>query len=687
MNNKRSPVRGYSLLDALVALLLVVLGLYAAVSVQTHILRGSGDAKSRSKAIAVAQANLEAARSIAIRGDFDAIADVCDDPSADSAYTVACNVSTPAGSLDQRLVQVTVAWTDRQGQTQRVALNSLVGWENVAQLVVGNNAQANPSIAPLGSAKVGVGVYSPLPDGRVSNGNGTATYRRDDGRIELIDEATGNILLYIDRVDGQDQDFVQIKGNVYFDQNAGNNALPASSEVRVRLSSEGLCIYDNAVANLFSASGGSNAYKYFAYTCYVGSGWYGNVGVTVDDDVSGQAATPTVCLGDPAFNNGTSNGTLTSPHTREASVRTYRGFKASGQSYLSTGMQNGSLYPSSLTPGSPQPSQYTADYPVVTNNYFNHHFLLTRIQGNASCLSKMQGGVFAQNSGQYFCIAPDDDPAADACPSVWPGFSAESGTQGSINYSLVVAKAGNGDGMVVSSPTGISCGTSCSSSFASGTSVTLTATASNGSSFAAWSGCDSATGSSCTVTMNAVKNVTATFTGTATSYALAVSKAGTGTGTVVGSSGGLDCGTTCTASYSPGSSVTLTATAASGSAFAGWSGACTGTGTCTVTMSQALSVTATFNSTTATTCTMTISGSLYSQDGDRGEVALASPAGAGTCARQGNTAAFQCSVSVAVPSTVVIRNFLATGQQSQRYDKSTTVPVNSCGNITNVTFP
>lgn len=82
---------------------------------------------------------------------------------------------------------------------------------------------------------------------------------------------------------------------------------------------------------------------------------------------------------------------------------------------------------------------------------------------------------------------------------------------------------------------------------------------------------------------------------TPTSYALSVTRAGTGSGTVTSSPAGIDCGSTCSAEYSTGTSVTLTAAAASGSTFGGWSGACSGTGaTCTVSMSQAQSVTATF---------------------------------------------------------------------------------------------
>jgi len=149
-----------------------------------------------------------------------------------------------------------------------------------------------------------------------------------------------------------------------------------------------------------------------------------------------------------------------------------------------------------------------------------------------------------------------------------------------------------GTGTVTSSPAGINCGSTCSGSYASGTSVTLTATAGTNYSFTGWSGACTGTGS-CVVTMDATKSVTATFT--VQSFALTLAKAGTGSGTVSSSPSGINCGSTCSANYNAGTSVTLTATAASGSIFAGWSGACTGTGSCVVSMSSAKSVTATFN--------------------------------------------------------------------------------------------
>src|SRR3954451_16292789 len=76
---------------------------------------------------------------------------------------------------------------------------------------------------------------------------------------------------------------------------------------------------------------------------------------------------------------------------------------------------------------------------------------------------------------------------------------------------LTVTRAGTGSGAVTSQPSGISCGSTCRTRFAKGTSVKLKASPKTGSVFGGWSGCDSASGTSCTVKMGNDRQVDATF--------------------------------------------------------------------------------------------------------------------------------------------------------------------------------
>jgi len=146
-----------------------------------------------------------------------------------------------------------------------------------------------------------------------------------------------------------------------------------------------------------------------------------------------------------------------------------------------------------------------------------------------------------------------------------------------------------GNGTVTSSPGGISCGSTCSAGYGPGTQVTLTATPASGWKFNGWANACSGTGT-CSVTMNSAQSVAATFV--QLNFTLAVSL--TGSGTVVSNPAGISCPSTCNASFTSGTPVTLTATPTQGMSFIGWSGACSGNGGCSVTMSATESVSAAF---------------------------------------------------------------------------------------------
>ena len=160
---------------------------------------------------------------------------------------------------------------------------------------------------------------------------------------------------------------------------------------------------------------------------------------------------------------------------------------------------------------------------------------------------------------------------------------------GCQSYVLTVGNPSSNLGTVTGG--GINCGSICTAQIASGTSVTLAATAASGSIFDGWFGCDTVLGSACTLTMDRDRAVGVRFGPPITrTYPLIVVKRGSGSGTVAqpgtGPSTppglGIYCGTNCSAHF-PAGSYTLVATAASGSAFDGWSGCNTVSGnTCTV---------------------------------------------------------------------------------------------------------
>jgi hypothetical protein len=186
----------------------------------------------------------------------------------------------------------------------------------------------------------------------------------------------------------------------------------------------------------------------------------------------------------------------------------------------------------------------------------------------------------------------DNGPQAVSCASISLCVAVGADGQAVVGTgqpaTLAVAVGGSGAGTV--STTGISCPGACAQSYAAGTTLTLTATPALGSTFVGWSGGGCSGTATCTVTMAADLNVTATFNTSTTlglpplaNGVLNVAIIGAGAGKVTAAPD-IACPTACSAAYPSGSIVTLTASPAAGSTFAGWTGVCTGTGPCSVTI-------------------------------------------------------------------------------------------------------
>jgi hypothetical protein len=161
-------------------------------------------------------------------------------------------------------------------------------------------------------------------------------------------------------------------------------------------------------------------------------------------------------------------------------------------------------------------------------------------------------------------------------------------------FDVAIQKQGNGTGTVTSTPAGINCEPTCTAQFEEGTQVSLTASASPGSSFAGWAGDCSGVGA-CTVAGRAT--VIARFVVPVSTSHLHVDIAGAGTGTVSTMPSGISCAPSCDADFETGTLVTLTASPSAGSTFSNWTGTgCSGViPTCTVVMNTNQTVTAIFN--------------------------------------------------------------------------------------------
>jgi streptogramin lyase len=175
------------------------------------------------------------------------------------------------------------------------------------------------------------------------------------------------------------------------------------------------------------------------------------------------------------------------------------------------------------------------------------------------------GSVFAGWAGDGDCS--DGSVTMTAPRSCTAVFNLPAATQ----FTLSVAKPGNGTGTVSSNPAGIGCGADCVQAYEQGTAVALTPVADAGSVFAGWGGdADCADG---VVTMTADRACSATFSLIgATQFTLSVSRAGNGGGRVASAPPGIDCGVDCTEAYAAGAGVVLVPAPDAGSVFFGWGG-------------------------------------------------------------------------------------------------------------------
>jgi len=169
------------------------------------------------------------------------------------------------------------------------------------------------------------------------------------------------------------------------------------------------------------------------------------------------------------------------------------------------------------------------------NNYYLDKRLTDALQydsdGNGSrdaywsseYLNRHSGGqtyLITKGTGSYGGIAscahsngPNNDSFVNCTlkgKAVWYLFARLAGWNGGgvTTYSLSVSKSG--DGLVTSTPAGISCGSDCSEDYTAGTSVSLSSQADAGWNFIGWGGDCTGTGD-CDVTMDSAKSVTAEF--------------------------------------------------------------------------------------------------------------------------------------------------------------------------------
>ena len=186
----RRGQHGIGLLEALIALLVLSLGMLAVSRLQTHLRLGSDTARQRAEAVRIGQEDIEAlrafpalaasgaARSYAGITSVTFNADTSTDHASPPRYTVSRQIEA-AGALAAKTASVTVSWSDRAGDAQKVVLNSVIAAHDPAYAgalgiapvgVHARGAAARSSHVPLNARDLGNGssVLKPLAAGTIA---------------------------------------------------------------------------------------------------------------------------------------------------------------------------------------------------------------------------------------------------------------------------------------------------------------------------------------------------------------------------------------------------------------------------------------------------------------------------------------------------------------------------------------
>ena len=196
----RSSQRGTTLLEGMVAFLVLSLGMLSVVRVQTQLRLNSDVARQRSEAVRLAQEDLEKMRafsSIAIRAGANAYAglaagtlsiDASSGQPSNTTYAMTREVSD-TDVPNAKSATVNVAWDDRNGTLQQVVLNTVISGSDPAYA---GALKVAPRLQPVRGV---LSRSASIPTSAADLGNGSSAFKPLTTGAEawLFDNVSGAI--------------------------------------------------------------------------------------------------------------------------------------------------------------------------------------------------------------------------------------------------------------------------------------------------------------------------------------------------------------------------------------------------------------------------------------------------------------------------------------------------------------
>jgi Tfp pilus assembly protein PilV len=340
--------KGIGLIEILMTMFVLAVGVVGVAGLNSVIGRQSVENKARAEAQAIAQSRIERIRNYTN--------DVTTQAGFDSWYTAVTNgnsatvnginavftrTETIVDSGENKNVQVNVHWTNLNGDIQTVALNTTVSYISPRTIGDSGNGAASGSVnAPTGSAELGNGTVPTGATLEPSNDDGTTLFEDGDD-LKLVDctdptqnttTSCSNVVLTLANACINDPctAFAKIQGTVYVNTAAGSGQFLQPSEMFLVASDAAFCAryyISGGVVNKVTASTTLNDipltstgsdYRSFAYRCYVGGGWHGNIGFVFNGSGNNPSKGMRGCTGDPVTTDSAKT-------PRVAIRRAYRG--------------------------------------------------------------------------------------------------------------------------------------------------------------------------------------------------------------------------------------------------------------------------------------------------------------------------------------------------------------------------
>ncbi|KGJ88253.1 type IV pilus modification PilV family protein [Thalassotalea sp. ND16A] len=310
---------GFSLVEVLVSLVILSTGLLTMATFHSSVISDSNDNKNRGEAIVLAQERLEQMRNFsdlapdeeAFEQQFPASTEFANATRHSGVNALFIRQEKITDNDNTKFISVQVSWKTTADVSEYVTLETELTWHSTS---LSGNLDTSAATGPMVRSATG---RATLGKGKITDeellknvvyGNGDTTGLLDKGDGDLLLLSGSDVVLTLEdacEIDNNNErthvpctGFVEISGTVYIDRHSSSMDI---GQVHVIASDAAYCqsyyVVDNQPFEINAATTralttANNDYEYFQYTCYLGGGWHGNIGILVDGPIS-------ACMGDP----------------------------------------------------------------------------------------------------------------------------------------------------------------------------------------------------------------------------------------------------------------------------------------------------------------------------------------------------------------------------------------------------